>query len=560
MSTKHDEFPLSQKSKILLSLISFAVVALGQPAWSWQIAVLASIFGYALFFRVLLGIKRPRSRFFLGTIWFASTQFFQLSWVSSHPFFYIYAFWVIWPLLLGLQFGCVAYLVTPPVMTVFAGGLALSGLWTLMEWARLFILSGYAFNPSGLALTASLYSLQLASVGGVLGLSFWVMLVNTQVIRAWVTGGFRPWVTVLIFALLPYSYGFWVLHNHEQNRQKSQETLTALLVQTAFPVEVSLREQKDIVGYVTNQWRKVLEITKHALNTKLDLIALPEYVVPFGTYTFVYPYDKVQQIFKEVLGEDVLPLLPQLDSHLGVEEWTLGKSEVLVNNAYWLQAIANVYNSAVVAGLSDVDGVTIEERKYYSVAQFFLPLSNAPPERYEKRVLVPLGEYIPFEFCRHLAASYGIQGSFTSGVEAKVFSHPTVPFGASICYEETFGDLMRENRVKGAEMLVNLTNDAWFPDSRLTKQHLDHGRVRTVENGVPLLRCCNTGKTAAIDSTGRVLLVLGEDQPNQESISDSLLVTLPRYHYQTIYSRFGDLLVVCLSVLCIGFYFVHSKR
>lgn len=554
-------FYLPRNLKIFLSLISCFVVALGQPAWSKELGILASLVGYALFFRVLLAIERPVQRFLLGTIWFAVTQFIQLSWVFSHPFLYIYVFWTVWPLLLGMQFGCVAYFVTPRVLSAFNGVLLLSGLWTLMEWIRFHILSGYSLNLAGMALTGHLYPLQFASLGGVLGLSFWVILVNGQMLRAWLFAGKSSWALASALALLPYVYGVVSLSKHERNMEKHKETLTALLVQTAFPVEVSVREQKDIVAYVTNQWRKILEITTKARGTKLDLIALPEYVVPLGTYTFVYPYEKVKKVFQDIFGEEVLTLLPKIDVHLGVEEWTPQGSQILVNNAYWLQGIANVYDSPVVAGLADVEGINSQERHHFSAAQFFVPgLQPRWPERYEKRVLVPLGEYIPFEFCRKLAASYGIQGSFTCGNEAKVFAHPRIPFGVSICYEETFGNLMRDNRVKGAQLLVNLTNDAWFPESRLPQQHLDHARLRTVENGIPLLRSCNTGKTAAIDSLGKIHCILGEGDPNQESISDSLLVTLPHYHYQTIYSRFGDLLVVCFSFFCIGLYCVQYKR
>lgn len=560
LSYSNISFPLSRNFKIFLSWLSCFIVALGQPAWSSGLSILASLVGYALFFRVLVDVKPPKQRFLVGTLWFALTQFIQLSWVFSHPFLYIYAFWIVWPLLLGVQFGCIAYLVNPRVLSSFSGVLLLSGLWALLEWMRFHILSGYSFNLTGMALTANLYSLQFASIGGILGLSFWVILVNGQLLRAWLNKSKRAWTLALALAIIPYVYGAVALNEHERTKQNT-ETLTALLVQTAFPVEVSVRQQKDIVAYVTNQWRKILEITKKAQGTKLDLIALPEYVVPFGTYTFVYPYEKVKIIFQETFGKEALALLPKIDFHLGVEEWTPQGSQILVNNAYWLQGIANVYNSPVVAGLADVEGISSEERKHFSAALFFVPgIQPHLPERYEKRVLVPLGEYIPFEFCRKLAASYGIQGSFTCGTEAKVFTHPEIPFGASICYEETFGNLMRDNRLKGAQMLVNLTNDAWFPESRLAKQHLDHARLRTVENGIPLLRSCNTGKTAAIDSLGRIHCILGEGDPNQESISDSLLVTLPRYHYHTIYSRFGDLLVVCLSFFCVGLYSFQSRR
>ena len=108
---------------------------------------------------------------------------------------------------------------------------------------------------------------------------------------------------------------------------------------------------------------------------------------------------------------------------------------------------------------------------------------------------------------------------------------------------------MRENRVKGAELLVNLTNDGWYPNSLLPKQHFDHARLRTVENGIPLVRACNTGVTCAVDSLGRIVGVLGENEVENQELADSILVELPLYHYSTFYSRYGDFLIISFSFL-----------
>jgi apolipoprotein N-acyltransferase len=115
---------------------------------------------------------------------------------------------------------------------------------------------------------------------------------------------------------------------------------------------------------------------------------------------------------------------------------------------------------------------------------------------------------------------------------------------------------MRKSRLKGAEMFVNLTNDGWYPDSRLGKQHFDHARVRTVENGVPLVRACNSGFTAAIDCLGRVVTHLSEER------RPGLLVAhVPTYHFTTLYSCVGDLGIVTLCVVFLGtcFYFVRVR-
>ena len=171
-----------------------------------------------------------------------------------------------------------------------------------------------------------------------------------------------------------------------------------------------------------------------------------------------------------------------------------------------------------------------------------------------------MGEYIPFSFCRDLAAKYGVFGSFTPGEDVVVWGNDRCKFGVSICYEEIFGDMMRENRLHGANMLLNITSDAWFPQSKLVRQHFEHARLRTVENGVPLIRACNTGVTGCVDALGRDVALLGENDRERETLSEALYVAVPTYHYRTLYSRFGDGLIVGFSFLLTLLFFRSSSK
>jgi apolipoprotein N-acyltransferase len=120
--------------------------------------------------------------------------------------------------------------------------------------------------------------------------------------------------------------------------------------------------------------------------------------------------------------------------------------------------------------------------------------------------------------------------------------------------------MMREIKKQGADVMLNLTSDAWFPTSRLMQQHFDHARPRTVENGIPLLRACNTGITGAIDSLGRVVAVLGENPKEAEWIADSLKIEVPTYSFNTLYSLVGDylILVISLGAICFALFFKDS--
>ncbi len=546
---------LTFKQKILLYAGSLLLVGFGQPAFSVLCSIIAALLGFALFWRILLDYPSRKARFWLSTAWFMGVQLIQLSWMMSHPYIYIYGVYGGAALFMGLQFGFIGMLIRPSLFNTFGALLSVAGLWTLLEWSRLFIFSGFPFDPVGLALSAHLYSLQFASVGGIYGLSFLVILTNLLALRAWLQG----WRHVPMWgcaALLPFLYGTVQLHLHQEPFNDHKKTFSALLVQTAFPVEETLgfKDQKKMVSYVLNEWRQILLLTKPHLGQQVDLVALPEFTVPYGTYSCVYPYFAVKAAFAEIFGPECLKKLPLPEQPLGMEVKTSLGPVTMVDNAFWAQALANIFNAEVMAGLEDVEQISLGKTEYYSAAMHFTPKVKSDEEftvdRYEKRVLVPMGEYIPFSIFKKLAESYGIYGSFTCGSEAKVFGHK-MPMGLSICYEEMFGNMMRESRTNGAELFVNLTSDVWYPKSRLSQQHFDHARLRTVESGIPLIRACNTGITGAIDSLGRLIGTLEECDKNSQWIAGALKVEVPTYHYHTLYTRLGDGLIIGFSLLMI---------
>lgn len=529
---------------MILTILSFIFVAFGQPAWQPYLGLFAAVIGYALFWRVLLDIPSKKKRFWLATAWLMGVQLIQLSWFISHPYLYIYFLWIVLSFVFSLPFGAIALLIQRDKVSKTSTLLFIPAFWVLFEWSRLFILSGFSWNPAGIALAGNLFSLQMASVAGVFGLSYWVFFTNLLALRAFITKKIVPW---MVAAFAPFVLGALHFHYYEaQMKESQQDSISAVLVQTSFPVEEAMHfeSQEALVAFVTKEWRQILNITAHQKGKKIDLMALPEFVVPFGTYTFVFPYEEAKKEIIAVFGPESESSFPPMELPFGV----FRENQWWVNNAFWAQTISNLFNSGVVVGLEDVEDFPSGEREYYSSALYFEPHQDPfLPQRYAKRVLVPMGEYIPFSFLKDLAAKYGICGSFTCGEEAVAWSSGSSKFGVSICYEETFGHLMRENKTKGAEFLVNITSDAWYPNSRLPLQHLEHARLRTVENGFPLVRACNTGVTSAIDALGRDIAILSVD----ESVSDSLFVKVPAFHYDTIYSIFGDWLIVGISIISI---------
>lgn len=551
---------LSRWQKRGLLIFSFLAVAFGQPVWTSWLGLLVAMGGYACFWRVLLTVSNPKERFCIAMGWYAGIQVFQLSWFFSHPYLYIYVVTLICAWLMGFQWGILSIWIKPQTFLHFPRLLALAGLWTLFDWSRLFLLSGFPFNPVGLSLTSGLYPMQFAALTGVYGLTFWVILTNLLLLRAWISPkSYAKWTSVCVAALVPYLFGWAHFSYHESLFDQDPKFLNVVLVQSSLPIEenIAFQSQEEARQFILDEWHQILATLQKQVERDVGLIVLPENLVPYGTFLPVFPIEEVRKMFEELFGK-VLEIFP-VKSFFEELFWDGESPRRFVSNGYIAQTLSNYFNAHVVIGLEDSHYINKKKTEAYSSAFHFIPGAHRLPERYDKRILVPMGEYIPFSWCQNLAKQYGIVGSYVCGEKAKVFKG-SVPMGVSICYEEMFGDLMRENRLLGAELLVNLTNDGWYPNSLLPKQHFDHARLRTVENGIPLIRACNTGVTGAIDSLGRVVGVLGNDHVKDQGLADSIFLEIPLYHYKTFYSQYGDLPVIAFSFFCLflgalsGFY------
>lgn len=547
------------RNRYWLIPLSFIIVALGQPAWCWWCGLIASVAGYALFWTGMLALPTTKQRFFLSFCWASAVQLVHASWFISHPYWYIYPVWIAIAAFCGLQFALLSLLFNKEKIKSLPHLFLIAAFWTLLEWTRLHIVSGYSWNPIGIALSSHLLPLQTASLWGVYGMTFWVMIVNLLLLRSLVTTK-KNYALVALLALLPYAYGYLHISYHDRyfarHHTNPDNILSALLVQPAFKPEeiVVFKDRRSAIRHVMDEWGQILSILGRHKDASVNLVVLPEYTVPYGTYSAIYPFEMMKDRFIAAFGPEVEKKLPPLQ-----EPWasqTILDIEPIwfVNNAFMSQALANIFDADLIIGLEDSEYIAGNKKEIYSSAICF-HCDGRDEERYEKRVLVPMGEYIPFEFCKNIAATYGITGSFTPGKGAKVFHVNNIEVGCCICYEETFGDMMRQNRVAGAKTLINLTSDVWYPDSKLTWQHYDHARLRTVENGIPLVRSCNTGITCVMDSLGREVASLKDEQGNFEWVADALKVDIPLYTYRTLYSQTGDgaLIGFCLIISILGF-------
>ena len=197
-----------------------------------------------------------------------------------------------------------------------------------------------------------------------------------------------------------------------------------------------------------------------------------------------------------------------------------------------------------------------EDGRLYNAA-FLLGGDGRIRGRYDKRHLVPFGEYVPlqriFFFLDKLVVGIG---DFGRGRRATVFSLDGTQFSVMICYEVIFPGEVREFVREGAGFLVNITNDAWFGRSGAPSQHLAMAAMRAVENGTYLVRAANTGISAVIGPTGEILAQTGI------FTEAALRGTIRPRQGETRYTRHGDVLAwVCLAFLvAYGMALVRARR
>ncbi|MHB8769712.1 MAG: apolipoprotein N-acyltransferase [Syntrophales bacterium] len=215
---------------------------------------------------------------------------------------------------------------------------------------------------------------------------------------------------------------------------------------------------------------------------------------------------------------------------------------------------------AAVAGVAATSGAALlfgspsyetnGSQTSYLNSAFLLKPDGTLKGRYDKVHLVPYGEYVPlrtlFPFVSKLVAGVG---DFLPGRGYYPLSTGEHRLGVLICYEGILPDAARQYKRRDADVLVNITNDAWFGRTSAPYQHLSMTVFRAVENRLSLVRAANTGISAVIDPVGRIVSRTGIFE--RTILNGSVKIV----DEKTWYAAYGDLFVYCcgvaLAVLCI---------
>jgi len=226
-----------------------------------------------------------------------------------------------------------------------------------------------------------------------------------------------------------------------------------------------------------------------------------------------------------------------------------------------VRGIANSAGTYLLLGSSQPQKFKVGDSKnikYFNSA-FLIPpeAKKTKNQRYDKIRLFPFGEYLPYkETIPWSSINVPEVSGYVTGKEFTVFEHPEFRFGVTICWENLFPDLVRQFVKAGAQLMINITNEAWFGKTAAPDQFVSMSVFRAVENRLFVIRCTNTGISCFIDPCGRIVNRLKDKHGKEIFIRGVLTAPVIPIESGTFYTRYGDWLA-WLSLGCsVGFLFV----
>lgn len=363
--------------------------------------------------------------------------------------------------------------------------------WTAAEWLRAHLPSSLAFPWLGLgsSLTGFPELVGMAEIVGSRGVTFWIALVNGLVaglilaLRDGLVWRRRLAVVAAVVGL-PMGWGVW----------------RAATIQTRSVGQVAV-VQPNVPEHIKLDRASVFDSTFAALDRLMPRIAP---------------------------GAAALVVLPEVTLPLYLRD--PGASESLDR----VQSYAREVGAPILLGaLGFVDQAPLN-------SAFIVEPQGLTAYQYDKRHLVPIVERVPF-----LPAAWSDRldffGSYAAGGDAPLALVDETAFGVLICYESTYPEAARGYRLDGADVLVNITNDAWYGREALYArtsalwQHPAHMVMRAIENRMGVARAANTGISLFVDPVGRITsaTALFEEDVRVMEVRTSDVVTF--------YTRFGDL-------------------
>jgi apolipoprotein N-acyltransferase len=386
--------------------------------------------------------------------------------------------------------------------------------WTAVEWIRTYVPVGFPWNLLGYTAYRNLELIQFAEFTGVYGISALIVFFNAVVyVVIFRRGGYRLQAVSLsvltAMMLVLVAFGAWRISDLKS--APSAGTFKAAMVQGNIPQSLKWDPK-----FLPQSYGVYQDETADAAKRGADLVVWPEAAAAFlfqpdDQYPAELAGDAEYRTALLTLAKNMrapilfgAPALARADGRLG-----------FYNRAYLVSA----------NGQGEVDA------------------------HYDKIELVPFGEYVPARavlgyFVNRIVEGFG---DLIPGKDQTLFDLKGAKLGVLICYESIFPDLTRREVNEGAEVLVNITNDAWYGESSAPYQVLAMAAMRSVETKVPMVRVANTGFSALIEPSGRIT--------NRTPLfkRGTVIVDVSWRPVRTLYTMVGDLFAeICLVLTVIG--------
>jgi apolipoprotein N-acyltransferase len=361
-------------------------------------------------------------------------------------------------------------------------------LWVASEWLRSTMLTGLPWELLGDTQFRNLVVIQIAELGGVYAVSFVVALLSigaAEALRQLARGG-TPATAARVVAVpvavltATLAYGAWAGAAWAPTPDAAGAR-TIAVVQARIPTELRWKR-----AFFNRTLAAYGMLTREAGQAPLDLIVWPENAANF------YLSDE-----------------PMLTAQLGTV--AAGATEGLI-----------------------VGGPRLGDDGLARNAAYLLTGEGKIRDAYDKHRLVPFAEYDPFRAVR--PSDGGDPDTYVAGADVRPIAGRTMSLGTMICYEALFPHLVRELVRGGADVLVNISNDAWLDpgDGSASRQHFSHVVFRAIENRRYMVRASDRGVCGFAAPSGAIYSVVAD---GTEGAAVGQVVPL---HGTTPYGRFGD--------------------
>ncbi|MFB9911239.1 apolipoprotein N-acyltransferase [Rhizobium paknamense] len=474
--------------RAVLALLAGAFGALAMPPVSFFAAL---FFSFTLLVWLMDGVGSNPER--MGSRGLRSA--FLIGWLFGLGYFVAGLWWVGAALLLEAdEFAWalpLAVLGLPAVLAIFYGvatafarlfwsdGLgriaALAAAFGLAEWLRSFVATGFPWNAIGYGAMPVPVMMQSVRVFGLFGMSALSVFVFAVPALFATRRGLRPGIALALLLLAGhFGYGAYQLHLSEATGDGQE--VTVRLVQPAIDQSVKLQNSDRVA--VFEKHLRLTALPPEAGGRQPDIIVWPETTIPF---ILTENPDALQRI-AAVLKEGQVLVTGTVRS----EEQAAGEAPLYYNSIYVIDHSGQILSAT------------------------------------DKVHLTPFGEYVPWE---NLLKRFGIEnlvalpGGFTAGARRNLLTLPNgLKLYPLICYEVIFPQV-EDEALSQSDLIVNVTNDAWFGNTPGPYQHFLQARMKAVESGRFLIRDANNGISATIDPQGRVVSGLGLNAEGAKDIS-----------------------------------------